>query len=120
MNRDELTDVFWKVAAPLMPRSTTEAIEAGIDAIDSIIRADERERHPGIFGVISGSCGHTWLARDAGADWCPICADVGYKVRALLTDLRAKVEALHIYYAGGDARLLYMDDVLALLDEEEK
>jgi hypothetical protein len=41
-DRDELEGAFWTAAAPIMPVSMTDAISAGIDAIEPLIRADER------------------------------------------------------------------------------
>ena len=101
-----------------------------IDAIEPIIRADERKKHPGIFDVISGSCGHTWLRSDAGVPGgCPICFDADCKVKAeeqrIRADerkrLREQVRALPTHGSlpvCGDGPVVFLDAVLALLGGE--
>lgn len=47
-------------------------------------------QHHGLFDVIAGSCGHTWLSSQGKAPGvCPTCFDVDCKVRAQLAQVEA-------------------------------
>jgi hypothetical protein len=89
-DRDELIEAGWQ--AWLKADSIHSGVEAVIDAVEPPIRADERERLD-IFA-----------ARAVSAE------------RQVLTDLRAKVEALHRCVIDGEPHVR-RGDVLALFKD---
>jgi hypothetical protein len=94
MNRDEfraaLHSAVWN--SPSVASTHGEAIDALIDAVAPIIRADERERNREVDGVAA------YLA-----------------VENALIDLRAKVEDLDCQQLGKHEYVI-RDDVLELID----
>jgi len=90
MNRDELIEAGVRVIVKKRPLTTAEAMDAILDAVEPLIRADERERFDLAVGAVA--------------------------LNEELADLRAKVEALTTEYDSAVDDYISRADVLALFD----